>query len=226
MANNIEQDPVRETLQGIARQRDDLLGDVEPIADERLAALRKTLVRAFPLEAAFEKMAEERDRSLVPYQSTIPSAVAQSLWRSISAAARSAREERRPWNFDWQSSARRWLLLHWPQRRTVCAVALMIAAAIVQLSNSKSREPVQVTADGVQSSRSAEPGLPTEAQRALLPRNQLNLRINAAELASLRASFLALNHTYWAEPSDEASAVRLDLPLRSLLLSDLAARTP
>lgn len=224
MDRKIERDAISETLQGIARQRDHLLGRVERIGDERAAALRKSLVRAFPLEAALKKMSIKRDRLLVPSRSKVPCAVAQSLRREISAAARSARTERRPWKFDWQSPARRWLLLQWPQRAAIFAVALVIVAAIAQLTNSESRTWLQVTTDDAQTSHSAYAYLQTEPQRAPLPRNQLNLRINAAELASLRASFFTLNRT---DPSgEEISAVRLDLPLRSLLLSDALARTP
>lgn len=236
MDKRIQEADVSEALMRIAEERDSSLGESRSIPARRLQTLGNILADAFPIEPALKRTSEARDQLLAPSQLTIPERVRQSLRRSISTGTRGAE----PWSFDWRSYASRCVFLQWPKLAAVLAAGIMIAATIAEFTHPKSPFPIKSITDGRRHSSSplieesatqsdprfANAAVAAELQGSAVARNQLSLRVNEAELASLRAPFLALSRAYSAETIDKASVVSLDLPLRSLLLSDAIARTP
>jgi len=206
-------------LREISRERDRLLGDVPAIPPFGRASLNGVLTREFPVEAASRKAAAERDRLLTGDQLKIPHTVERAL-QSVLADFEGQQASRGVWSSDWRTYFAGWLrLFQWPARAALVAACLMTAVGILFVGK---REAPSHRAAGFENIVQSHPS-DSDSQSA---RAQFNLRVSTAELASLRASFLALDRSDFRDVAEEQIGMRLDLPVRPILIDGSIARMP
>lgn len=231
MANAEENVAFRETLRRIAEQRDTLLSEMESIPPARLAILSHRLSAEFPVEAAMSEMSDRRDQLLTHHQLAIPHSVSEALRCHVLSARRTQEAGSASSSLSWKSYLPRWTdFLQSPAVALAVAASLIIAAAVMFFGIGEF--PFRVEAGGAVARGSSAKRLQSdfgpriESTSGEPHGSQLSLRMNAAELARFREAFLATNHPYLAEVSEEPAGMRLDLPLRALLISDGVARIP
>ena len=186
-------------LREIAAARDERLGSVAGISPVRRDALRASLAREFPVDAALREVGTQRDRRRRAVAPEIPLRVALALRRSLTSV--------RP------TGSRRFM------HSGLVAACLALGLGVVflaQLASPERRTPsarIRVTS----------------IQRIPLPlpsRHPFGLRISAAEIASLRSSFLAANQSSPNGRAKASASLRLDLPVQALLGDNSIASIP
>ena len=192
-----EQEAWNGWLREVAVARDELLGTVPPLSAVRRSRLRGVLAREFPVDAALREAGERRDR--------LRSALPEIPLRVTVALRRSLTTTRPKWSGRFIHSG-----------LVAACLVLGLGFLALRISSERSRQSATVRAETIQ------PGLPGP----LASRHQFGLRISAAEIASLRSSFLAANRPVPNEEAKVSASLRLDLPVQALLGDDSIASIP
>lgn len=187
-------------LRGISEERDELLGSVAPISPHRCAKLRAALAREFPVDAALREAGVRRDRLLRAPARRIPFPVVSTLRRSLTTSRPS------------------WMKL--VKHPSLIAACLVVGLGIVVLEKWSLSPSVRMANRATARAESIDLEVSPEAT----PRHPFGLRISAAEIASMRSSFLAANRLSLNE--EAPTSLRLDLPVQALLDHNGLAGTP
>ena len=224
---------IDDALHEIAKQRDKLLSKAPTLSPARRAVLTDFLVGGFPIEAALREAATKRDQ-LLKHPPEIPASAESILRRELVAAgaARDAVRGRRA--SDRVARAQVWLRLFRSPLSAGLTGCALITAAILCFSrwgtpSHRNAENLGHTEppDGV-SIESAMILDRSPMGRAELFTRQASIHgfnLNTNEPASLQASFFANRGLYFADGNNARLGLRLDLPVRAILMEDLA-RTP
>jgi hypothetical protein len=213
---------IEDTLREIARQRDKLLSKVPTLSPARRAALTDFLVGEFPVEAALREAATKRDQLLNLRPPEIPASVESRLHRQLGPVAPPRDGVLGPV----------WLRPSRSPLGAVLTVCVMIAAAILCFGRwgtptrrSAQNFPHSPRPDGVNAEildRS-----PIGRAELFTPKASIGpFNLNTNERASLQASFLGNSSLYLADGTKAFLGLRLDLPVRAILIEDGLARTP
>ncbi len=205
MAELTQNDEWSGALRSISEQRDRLLGGTPTISSARRATLDAVLAREFPIEAALREAGERRDLSLGNSSRRIPRFIATNLRNCLTNKGQSVRG-------GWSSGA------SLRTRPMLLAACLVVGLGILLFGNweSLSNHP----RDESLALQQIELG-----PRSPASRDQLTLRMSAAEMASLRSAFLAVNPTS-LDDAQAPTRLRLDLPVRVLFRDEAIASTP
>ena len=202
-----QNDELSRALGAVSEERDRLLGSVPALSRARRAALNAVLAREFPVEGALNKTTAQRDRLLEATPREIPRVAALALRAGLTIARKRV--------------GRGWLA-NFPTRRALVTACLSVALGMISFGQWRSRRiaPPDESLTNQRSERVAAVPL------ALASPRQLSLRMSAAEMASSRATFLAVNRTSLNADAAESASLRLDLPVRALLASEGIAAPP
>lgn len=214
-------------LRELTMERDRMLGDAPALTPARLAILHDLLARQFPIEAALSEAGLRRDELLHQHQLQLSSSVERAL-QELLVSEPTEVMNRAIWIEEWRSRASGWLrLFRWPTAAAAAAVFLAIAAGIIHFGNwgfLSGNGPEERTQASIENRPKVYSGAIRE-RSSIEPegaREEFGLRISTAELASLQASFLATSRAYRGDGAD----MRLDLPVRAILVEAGIARTP
>lgn len=206
-------------LRALKEQRDGKLGPAPTLMPARQASLTEVLGQEFPLESALREGAMKRDR-LLDLSAGIPAPVELALRSRIAA----------------QSTARKYSgslfqqLIRSPFAAAL-AVCIMITAAVFFYRQGEipSRRVVRnLTPDGasIAFGLAKDRGFPGRVE---LFGRTVSIRpfdLNKTEPASLQASFFTNSGLYFDDENDGRLGLRLDLPLRAILVERDLARIP
>lgn len=220
-------------LRELAKQRDQLLIGMPTLSPARQAVMSDFLVQEFPVETALREAVTKRDELLNLHPPKIPASVESILQLVAGAPARDeALRSRAP---DWRVMAPVWLrLFRSPLGRLLTACAI-ITVAILSFGRwgTPSRHHTENLPRNPQTDRmNTESGVIWDQSpmgRAELFTRKVAIgpfNLSTSERASLQASFLANSGTYFADGIDAPVTIRLDLPVRAILMEDALARTP
>jgi hypothetical protein len=235
---------IENALRQVAKQRDKMLRKVPALSPARQAILTDCLAREFPLETALRGAATKRDQLLPLYRSGIPTSVESILHRRLDAlqAAGLARGPRKldglkPSSLSMQllggdgvlisdlvNRSAVWLtFFRSPPAISLMACAMIITAVLCFGSwrTSSLRHAVRPSAPRLDEVK-IDSG--TELFTRKISIRPFNLNTN--EPASLEASFVANNGMHFADGIEAPLDLRLDLPVRAILIEDSLARTP
>lgn len=202
-------------LREIAEQRDNRLRKAEAISADRVKQLQAFLAAEFPVEAALNAAARQRDESLSVAEPALPLAVHAALRDQV----RSARAAANPW---WPEALR---LRGAYQKAALVAAAIIITSAVLHFAH---------TSKPVARSVNQSPASSIFDQNAeLLSRDwpfersadRLTLRVSRLELASLDPSSFTINRAL-LDLDQPGRVLSLDLPIKQIRLDVEAVRTP
>jgi hypothetical protein len=234
---------IENVLRQVAKHRDKLLRKVPALSPARQAILTGCLAREFPLETALRGAATKRDQLLPLNRSGIPPSVESILHRQLDAlnASGLARAPRRLDGLKPSSSSKQrlrrggilisdlvgrtsaWLTFFRSPGISFTACALIIAALLC--FGSWRTSPVH---------HAVLPNAPrldevnVDSGTELFP-PRISIRpfnLNTNEPVSLQASIVAKNGMHFDDGIKAALDLRLDLPVRAILMEDSLARTP
>lgn len=232
---------IENVLRQVAKQRDRLLRKVPALSPAREAILTDCLAREFPLETALRGAATKRDQLLPLYRSGIPPSVESILHRQLDAL-NAARFARASLGLDDSSSPKHrfrrggilisdlvgrtsaWLtFFRSPPGISFTACALIIAALLCFGSwrTSSVHRAVLLNAPRLDE-------VNVDSGTDLFP-PRISIRpfnLNTNEPVSLQASIVATNAMHFDDGIKAALNLRLDLPVRAILMKDSLARTP
>lgn len=214
--NNCE---IENALRALAQQRDRRLRAAPMLTPAREELLTECLREEFPLESAFGEAALQRDR-LLNQSSELPAPVELALQERIAAHSTSPKSS--------PPILQRLIRSRFAAAITVC---VMITAAVFLYSDRKTlphRNAQNLKGDEVSfDSRVAEDRW-FIGQAELFGRRASIRRfdLNKTEPASLQVSFFTNSEMYFAEGNDVRLGLRLDLPVRAVLVEQDLARTP
>lgn len=200
-------------IRDVIRRRDSALGEGLALPPARRAILNGLLARRFPVETAIRELAQRRDNVLETNRAKIPARILSDLSRQLAAARPMPRAARAP---DWLSPVKSRLA-------AVLTACALITAALIGLAR-REAAPIHVSkmAAPALASQVVDSGMEPFAQRAAI--GPFNLSTN--EPASLQASFLPDRRIRFADGNDSSLALRLELPVRAMLVEDSLWRTP
>ena len=207
-----QSDGIENALRQVAKHRDKLLRTAPTLSPAREAILTDCLARKFPLETALRGAATKRDQLLHLGRSKIPPSVEANLYRQLDALHK-APSARWAWLTFFQS----------PAGISLAACALIIAAI---LSFGSGRTPSLRQATLPKTPRLDE--LSADSGTALFSR-RIGIRpfnLNTNEPASLQASLVANSGIDFTDGVEAPLGLRLDLPVRAILMDDSLARIP
>jgi hypothetical protein len=214
---------IENALRQVAKQRDKMLRKVPALSPARQAILADCLACEFPLETALRGAATKRDQLLPLYRSEIPTSVESILHRQLDAL-KAAGLARPPQKLDGLNRTSAWLtFFRSPPGISSTACAMIIAAVLCygswrtwSLRHAVRPNPPRLDEVNVDSG--------TELFTRKISIRPFNLNTN--EPASLEASFVANNGMHFADGIEASLDLRLDLPVRAILIEDSLARTP
>ncbi|MGI8431431.1 MAG: hypothetical protein ACR2MW_03960 [Chthoniobacterales bacterium] len=184
-------------LRRLVEERDRLLPALTELSPRRRKILGAALTQEFPVEAILQTVATRRDELLPEPLREDPPSVTNDLRRCLTSA-RSLAEVSREFS----------------QRVALLAACLIAGLGIVFLGKSGPAFGPKRKALATQAAMNQQ----------LTTAQKLSLRMSAAEMASLRSTFLA--STTAEEPPGASARLRLDLPVRAFLRDDAIASTP
>jgi len=230
-------------LRDVAQQRDKRLGKRPLLSAERQAVLTNSLVREFPVEAALRRVASKRDR-LLNLAGEIPASAESILCRQLDAIM-AGRLHRAPWKLDGLKPSS---LSMQRLRGDGVRISDLIGRTPVWLAFFRSPLGIALTACAMMSAallcfgswrtssrcHAALPNTPRIDEVNIESGTDLFTRrvsigpfnLNTNEPASLQASFLANKSVRFADGIEVPLGLRLDLPVRAILMEDGLARTP
>jgi hypothetical protein len=235
---------IHDALRNVTKQRDRLLSNGLMLARARQAALTDFLARVFPLEEALREAVTKRDQLLHLHPSRIPASAESILDRQLDALlARGL--HRAPRKLDGLKpsslSMRRlrgdgvrisdliggipvWLtFFRSPLGISLTACAMVIAAVFCSGSwRTSSRRQAALPDTPRVDEVNIESGTDLFTRRVSIG----SFNLNTSEPASLQASFLANKNVRLADGIETPLGLRLDLPVRAILMEDGLARTP
>lgn len=213
---------IENALRQVANQRDKLLRKVPALSPARRAILTACLAREFPLETALRRAATKRDRLLPLDRSGIPTSV-ESILRGQLDAIETAGLARPAQKLDGLNRTSAWLtFFRSPPGISSTAFAMIIAAVLCfgswrTWSLRHAVRPNLPRLDEV----NVESG--TELFTRKISIRPFNLDTN--EPTSLQASFTN-SGLHFPDGIEAPLGLRLDLPVRAILIEDNLARTP
>lgn len=216
MRDNCEID---NALRDLAQERDRRLGAAPTLPPAREELLTGFLREEFPVESVLGRVVIQKDR-LLNLPSVIPAAVVLSLQERL-AARRASHESSGP-------IFQRFLRSPFAAALTVCA--LITAAGFFDgyrktpsLRHARTLKPDEMNLEAsVGEDRWFLGQGELFGRRASIRRFDLD----RTEPASLQVSFFTSSEMYFAEGNDVRLGLRLDLPVREVLLEQDLARTP
>ena len=231
-------------LRQVAKERDKLLRKVPVLSPAREAILTGCLAREFPLETALRGAATTRDQLLPLYRSGIPISVESILRRQLDAlkAAGLTCARRKLDGLKPSSSSRQRLhgdgvpvsdlasrtsgrpaFLRSPPGISLAACALIIAAIFCFGSwrTSSLRH-----AERPNTPRLDEANIDSGTELFTRKISIRPFNLNTNEPASLQASFVANGGLHLADGIETPLDLRLDLPVRAILMEDTLGRIP
>lgn len=218
------------TLRALASARDQLLTNGLSLTPRREAALRNALRRTFPVEAALHEAAAERDSALDSPSPALPLIVESRLRRTLARTAAKVEATHESPASPWQIYAARWLQGFRKSSRIALTACAIVAAAIVCVNRwgAPSQHIAEVSGGCALQATNTE--LALSLNRVALSRSQFisdEARIDRFDLsASLEDSAFLQTASYSNSgvASGDAVGIRLDLPVRALLMEDSTAR--
>jgi hypothetical protein len=235
---------IDDALRSITKQRDRLLCKALTLSRARQAALTGFLARVFPLEAALREAVTKRDQLLHRQRPRIPASAESILHRQLDALLAGGRPRAprkldglKPSSlsmqrsrgdgvriFDLRGRTRVWLTFFRSPLGIALTACTMIVAAVLCFGSWRTSSRRQA----------ALPNTPrldevsTESGTDLFTRGVSigSFNLNTNEPASLQASFLGSTSMRLADGIEAPLGLRLDLPVRTILVEDTLARTP
>lgn len=230
-------DDLATALHELTAQRDDLLRDQGTISPDRLQRLHRVLASELLVETALSVAALKRDELRGLPKPGIPAPVEALLAAQLRFLRPTLHSRRESFRRSENYRGRLWALLQ-PEWIGVATALVVVSAGVLHFGSwGKPARGVR-TPEGTALQVSAEPpeGAVVSAHQELRTRpedsffstsgNHLNLRVSTIELASLRPSLLTINGDYFPDRSERDSGLRLDLPVRQILIDAESGRTP
>ena len=231
-------------LRQAATQRDKLLRKVPALSMARQGILTDCLAREFLVETAFRGAATKRDQLLPLYQSGMPKSVESILHRRLDASqaaglvgASRKLDGLKPSSLSmqqlradgvqisaWANCTSGWLkLFRSPPAISLSACAMIIAAIFCfgRWRTSSLRH-----AELPSTPRLDEVNIDSGTELFLRKISIRPFNLDTNEPASLQASFVASSAIHLADGIEAPLGLRLDLPVRAILMEHSLARTP
>lgn len=216
-------DGLARAMREMAGQRDNQLREAGAIPPDRLKKLQAFLAAELPVETALFAVARQRDESLRAEQLVLPTV----MHAALAEAVRSVRGAAKP--LDVLRRFGGWLepasLSGVYRAAAAVAATALIATALLHFSHSGSTPGRSSSEPPPHSIVNAEPAVFSRASLFERSANQLTLRMNRFELASLDPSLLTINRTFPDFPQPDR-VLPLDLPLRQIHLDVESVGTP
>jgi hypothetical protein len=217
---------IENALRQVAKQRDKMLRKAPTLSPARQAILVDCLAREFPLETALRGAATKRDQLLPLYRSGIPTSIESILHRQLDAlkAARLAGAPQKLDGLKPSSLSKQWLtFFRSPPGISLTASALIIAAVLCFGSWRTSSLPHAVRPN---TPRLNEVNIDSGTELFTRTISIRPFKLNTNEPASLQASFIANSAMHLAGGIETPLDLRLDLPVRAILMEDPLGRIP
>jgi hypothetical protein len=235
---------IDDALCNVTKQRDRLLSKGLTLSRARQAALTGFLTRVFPLEAALREAVTKRDQLLHLHRSRIPASAESILYRRLNALLAGGLH-RAPRKLDGLKPSSLsmqllrgdgvrisdltggipvWLTFFRSPLGTALTACAMIIAAVLCFGSwrTSSRRHAALPNTPRVDEVNIESGTDLFTRRVSI--GPFNLNTN--EPASLQASFLGNKSVRLADGIGGPLGLRLDLPVRAILMEDGLARTP
>jgi hypothetical protein len=236
---------IGDALREIAKQRDKGLDKSPVLSAVRQALLTDFLVREFPIEAALREAARKRDQLLHLPRSGVSASAESILHRQLSALQAAAGLDSAPRKLDGLKPSSlsmqqfredgvhipdladripAWLWFFRSPPGIALAACAVIMAGVLSVgtlrTSSRDHSVLPNTA------HVAEIKIEWETQLFTRKASIGPFNLNTNEPASLQAWFLANRSVRLADGIEAPLGLRLDLPVRAMLVEDALARTP